>query len=227
VTEVAAAGANLNLVRDAAEIPGDQPALVLNWGGNSELPGHLVVLNQPEAVRASSDQVESLRRLGELAPRTVLNPEDATLLGSQRLVAKRRQGARGANKRVLSSQSPAGKLAGFDLYQEFLPRRREYRVSVLSGQVVSAYRKLPASEAENLRPRWRFEPLQQLPRPVAEIARRGAERIGLDYAGVDVVEDLDRRRVLCLEANAAPGMSADTLRSLYATVQQILRGTQE
>jgi glutathione synthase/RimK-type ligase-like ATP-grasp enzyme len=93
--------------------------------------------------------------------------------------------------------------------------------------VVSAYRKLPASEAEaeNLRPRWRFEPLQQLPRPVAEIACRGAERIGLDYAGVDVVEDLDSRRVLCLEANAAPGMSAETLRGLYATVQQVLRGT--
>src|SRR2546426_456108 len=103
------------------------------------------------------------------------------------------------------------------------------RVSVLSGHVVSAYRKLPVSEAEveNLRPRWRFEPLLHLPRPVAEVARRGAERIGLDYAGVDVVEDLDSGRVLCLEANAAPGMSADTLRSLYATVQQVLRGTQE
>jgi glutathione synthase/RimK-type ligase-like ATP-grasp enzyme len=228
VTEVAAAGANLHLVHDAAEIPSDRPALVLNWGGNNQLPGHLVVLNQPEAVRVSSDQVESLRRLGDLAPRTVLNPEDAILLGSERVVAKRRQGARGSNKRVLPADSPAGELAGFDLYQEFLPRRREYRVSVLSGQVVSAYRKLPApeTEAENLRPRWRFEPLQHLPRPVVEIARRGTERIGLDYAGVDVVEDLDSGRVLCLEANAAPGMSADTLRSLYNTVQQVLRGSQ-
>ncbi len=229
VTEVAAAGANLHLVRDAGEIPSNQPALVLNWGGNSQLPGHLVVLNQPEAVRVSSDQVESLGRLGELGPRTVLNPEDVALLGSQRLVAKRRQGARGANKRVLSAASPGGELAGFDLYQEFLPRRREYRVSVLSGQLVSAYRKLPPSETEveNLRPQWRFEALQQLPRSVAETARRGAERIGLDYAGVDVVEDLDSGRVLCLEANAAPGMSADTLRSLYASVQQVLRGAQE
>jgi glutathione synthase/RimK-type ligase-like ATP-grasp enzyme len=39
--------------------------------------------------------------------------------------------------------------------------------------------------------------------------------VGLDYAGVDVVEDLQTGRVLCLEANAAPGMSAETLRSLY------------
>jgi hypothetical protein len=228
VAEVAAAGANLHLVREAAEIPTDQPALALNWGGNSQLPGHLVVLNQPEAVRVSSDQVESLRRLGELAPRTVLNPRDVTLLGTDRVVAKRRQGARGSGKRVLAANSPTGELAGFDLYQEFLPRRREYRVSVLSGQVVSAYRKQPAREAEtdDLRPQWHLEPLQRLPRAVAETARRGAERIGLDYAGVDVVEDLENGRVLCLEANAAPGMSADTLRSLYAAVQQALRRAQ-
>ena len=100
------------------------------------------------------------------------------------------------------------------------------RVSVLSGRLVSAYRKQPAPDAspENLRPHWRFEGVRELPRAVADTARRAAERIGLDYAGVDVVEDLDSGRVLCLEANAAPGMSADTVRSLYASVQRILSG---
>jgi glutathione synthase/RimK-type ligase-like ATP-grasp enzyme len=58
---------------------------------------------------------------------------------------------------------------------------------------------------------------------VLETAREGARRIGLDYAGIDVVQDLDSGRVLCLEANAAPGMSPETLRSLYASVQQVLR----
>jgi len=33
-------------------------------------------------VRIASDQVESVRRLGELAPRTVLRPQDMHLLGS-------------------------------------------------------------------------------------------------------------------------------------------------
>jgi D-alanine-D-alanine ligase-like ATP-grasp enzyme len=47
--------------------------------------------------------------------------------------------------------------------------------------------------------------------------------VGLDYAGVDVVEDRSSGHVYCLEANAAPGMSEDTVRSLYSQVQQTLR----
>jgi glutathione synthase/RimK-type ligase-like ATP-grasp enzyme len=56
------------------------------------------------------------------------------------------------------------------------------------------------------------------------VAREGARRVGLDYAGVDVIEDLQTDRVYCLEANAAPGMSAETVKSVYAHIQQTLRG---
>jgi hypothetical protein len=227
VQAVAGEGARLHLIRDAAEIPRDgEPPLVLNWGGSDELPAGLVALNRPAAVRTSSDQVESLHRLAELAPRTVLNPEDLGLLGSDQVVAKRRQGARGSGKAVLGSDSAPGQLAGYDLYQEFIPERREYRISVLSGRVVSAYLKRAAegSAPADLRPEWSFERLQSLPRAALETAREGAHRIGLDYAGVDIVEDLRSGRFYCLEANAAPGMSEETLRGLYAQVQQSLRG---
>jgi len=59
------------------------------------------------------------------------------------------------------------------------------------------------------------------------VAREAATRIGLDLAGVDVIEDLRTGRVLCLEANSAPGMSADTLQSLYSNVQRMVRGRME
>ncbi len=225
VRAVAGQGADLHLVHDVAEIPRDRPCLVLNWGSDQGLPQDLVLLNRPEAVRVSADQVESLRRLGELAPRTVLNPQDVHLLGGQQVVAKRRLGTRGSGKRVLSAESGSQELAGYDLYQEFLARRREYRVSLLSGRVVSAYLRRPpeGTRPEDLRPAWTFERATTLPSSVVAAARSVARRIGLDYAGVDVVQDLDSGRVLCLEANAAPGMSEETLRSLYGTLQQILR----
>ena len=100
------------------------------------------------------------------------------------------------------------------------------RVSVLSGRVASAYLKRPSEGAspEDLRPGWSFERAEALPRAVAATAREAARRIGLDYAGVDVIEDLRTGRVYCLEANAAPGMSEDTLRSVYGHIQQTLRG---
>ncbi len=228
VEAVAGQGAQLRLVHDAAEIPrdGNPPPLVINWGGSDQLPTDLVALNRPEAVRISSDQVESLRRLGELAPRTVARPDETGLLGSERVVAKRRHGARGSGKAVIWADAAWSERARYDLFQEFIPQRREYRVSVLSGRVVSAYLKQPPEGAspEDLRPGWSFERAQVLPRSVAASAREAARRIGLDYAGVDVIEDAHTGRVYCLEANAAPGMSEDTLRSLYSHIQQTLRG---
>jgi glutathione synthase/RimK-type ligase-like ATP-grasp enzyme len=200
--------------------------LILNWGSVKPLPQEAVALNQPEAVRVASDQVESLGRLRELAPRTVVNPGDLALLGSNQVVGKRRHGSRGSGKALLPADGPQAERAGYDCFQEFIPDRREYRVSVLSGRIVSAYLKRPPEGAtpDDLRPAWSFERSQVIPRSVAAVAREGARRVGLDYAGVDVIEDLQTGRVYCLEANAAPGMSAETVKSVYAHIQQTLRG---
>ncbi len=229
VEAVAAEGARVHLVQTPSDIPRDDPMpLVLNWGYAEPLPRDVVSLNRPDAVQIASDQVEALRRLGELAPRTVVNPQDLALLGSDRAVAKRRRGSRGRGKAVIACDRAADNAAGFDLYQEFIPNRREWRVSVLSGRIVSAYLKEPPSgaAADDLHPGWTHRRTDVLPRAVARTAREAANRVGLDYGGIDVVEDLDNGRVLCLEANAAPGMSLDTLRGLYGQIQQTLRGRQ-
>jgi glutathione synthase/RimK-type ligase-like ATP-grasp enzyme len=97
-------------------------------------------------------------------------------------------------------------------------------VSLLNNRIVSAYLKRPpaGTPADDLRPDWSFERVDVLPRAVVSSAREATHRIGLDYAGVDVIED-PNGRTYCLEANAAPGMSEQTLRSLYAHVQQVVR----
>jgi len=227
VSEVASQGARIHVVRDASEIPSTEPPpLILNWGSTHTLPQGAIALNQPDAVRIASDQVESIRRLAQLAPRTVANPEDIGLLGSDRVVAKRRHGTRGSGKAVLALAGPPNERAGYDLFQEFIPDRREYRVSVLSGRIASAYVKQPpeAATPEDLHPAWTFERAQVIPKAVAVVAKEAARRVGLDYAGVDVIEDLHTGRVYCLEANSAPGMSQDTVKSVYAQIQQALRG---
>jgi hypothetical protein len=227
VEELQGQGAQIRVATDPWEVTADgPPSLVINWGSDRTLPQDVVALNRPEAVRTSADQVECLRRLGELAPRTVLNPQDIALLGTGAVVAKRRSGMQGHGKRVLPADSPASERAGYDLFQEFVPDRREYRVTLLNGRVVSAHLRRPAADtpADELSPNWTYQQLDTLPRSVARVAREAGRRVGLDLAGVDVLEDLHTGRVLCLEANSAPGMSSDTLRSLYAGVQQLVRG---
>lgn len=227
VQAIADHGANLHLVHDPAEIlrSAGTPPLVLNWGASDSLPADLVVLNRPDAVRIASDQVESLRRLGELAPRTVLRPDDLHLLQSERVVGKQRHGARGSGKAVIASDAPWSERVRYDLFQEFVTDRDEYRVSLLNGRVVSAYLKQPPAGADpqDLRPEWRHQLVQTLPAAVIATAREGARRIGLDYAGVDVIVDRHSGRTLCLEANAAPGMSEQTLGSLYSHLQRTVR----
>ncbi len=227
VQAIADQGANLHLVHDPAEIPrgGGAPPLVLNWGASDSLPADLVVLNQPQAVRIASDQVESLRRLGELAPRTVLRPDDLNLLQSEHVVGKQRHGARGSGKAVIQSDAPWSERARYDLFQEFITDRDEYRVSLLNGRVVSAYLKQPPAGTgpQDLRPEWTHQLVATLPASVVATAREGARRIGLDYAGVDVIVDRRSGRTLCLEANAAPGMSERTLSSLYSQLQRTVR----
>ena len=226
VSEVASQGARIQVVRDASEISSTEPPpLILNWGSTHTLPQGAIALNQPDAVRIASDQAESIRRLAQLAPRTVANPEDVGLLGSDRVVAKRRHGTRGSGKAVLALAGPPSERAGYDLFQEFIPDRREYRVSVLSGGIASAYVKRPPENArsDDLHPAWTFERAQVIPKAVAVMAKEAARRVGLDYAGVDVIEDLRTGRVYCLEANSAPGMSQDTLKRVYAQIQQALR----
>jgi hypothetical protein len=227
VQAIADQGANLHLVHDPAEIPraGGAPPLVLNWGASDPLPANLVVLNQPEAVRIASDQVESLRRLGELAPRTVLRPDDLNLLESEHVVGKQRHGARGSGKAVIGSDAPWSERARYDLFQEFVSDRDEYRVSLLNGRVVSAYLKQPpaGTDPQDLRPEWTHQLVATLPTSVVATAREGARRIGLDYAGVDVIVDRRSGRTLCLEANGAPGMSERTLSSLYSQLQRTVR----
>src|SRR6202035_3695586 len=154
VSEVASQGARIHVVRDASEIPSTEPPpLILNRGPTHTLPQGALALNQPDAVRIASDQVASIRRLAELAPRTVANPEDLQLLGSDRVVAKRRHGTRGSGKAVLALAGLPSERAGYDLFQEFIPDRREYRVSVLSGRIASAYVKRPpeATPRDDLR----------------------------------------------------------------------------
>src|SRR5262249_52990072 len=129
-------------------------------------------------------------------------------------------------KAVLSATASNRDHANYDLYQQFISDRSEYRISVLSDRVVSAYVKNQpeGSAPDDLRSDWRYERASVLPRAVVTAAREAAQRVGLDYAGVDVVEDRSSGRIYCLEANAAPGMSEDTVRSLYAHLQQALRG---
>jgi hypothetical protein len=86
-------------------------------------------------------------------------------------------------------------------------------VSVLNGRVVSAYTKQPPTGAnlEDLRPEWTHQLVTTRLAAVVATAREGARRIGLDYAGVDVIVDRRTgigRRYMTVTATMARAIAA-------------------
>lgn len=192
--------------------------VVVNWGFSEvSVPEGFRVVNGGGSAPVS-DKCECLRRLGDLAPRTARDWNQAALLG-ERVVGKQSKGAtRGAGKEVLDvgSEAAARRNYRYDLFQEFFPERDEYRVVLLGDSVLTAHSKnaVPGSLPEDLSPRREYVRLSELPRGVLEMAKEARRRVGVDLAGVDIVRDRRTGRWYVLEVNAAPGMSEATLRRL-------------
>ncbi len=85
----------------------------------------------------------------------------------------------------------------------------DLRAFVLQGKVLGAMRRFaPANEwRTNVSLGGRAEPVR-LDHEVEHLALAAARAVGAELAGVDMVEDMDRQRLVVLEVNAVPGWRA-------------------
>lgn len=218
-----AAGLGLRIVSSPDELP-DGIRLVANWGvaDTSAFAGSLrargVQLINAD-VSPISNKASALSLLGDLAPRTTRDPEQARQIFGSMAVAKRSlKSTRGGGKEVLDFNDEAGseRSLHYDLFQEFIPERDEWRVNVFGDKVLTAYSKnaVNGSPVTDLSPRRNYYRLSSLPNDVVQIALEARRRAGVDFAGVDVIRDRGTGRYYVLELNAAPGMSKETLSRL-------------
>ncbi|GEA15528.1 hypothetical protein E308F_17720 [Moorella sp. E308F] len=190
----------------------------INWGSGGTFGGG--VANRDTS--GAADKVEMLRRLGDLAPRSTFDVREAERLFGSRVVAKRASGSRGEGKEVVDLGTDEGRRRAYayDFFQEFIPERDEYRVTLFGEEVLTAHRKnaVPGSSPEDLAPERVYERVRRLPREAVEAAKEARRRCGLDLAGVDLIRDRRDGRWYVLEVNAAPGMGEETLARLVQVV---------
>ncbi|WP_338835848.1 hypothetical protein [Neomoorella thermoacetica] len=193
-------------------------AVHINWGNGGTFGEG--VANRDTS--GASDKVEMLRRLGELAPRSTFDVHEAERLFGSRVVAKMASGSRGEGKEVVDLGTDEGRRRAYayDFFQEFIPERDEYRVTLFGDEVLTAHRKnaVPGSNQEDLAPERVYERARRLPREAVEAAKEARRRCGLDLAGVDLIRDRRDGRWYVLEVNAAPGMGEETLARLVQVV---------
>jgi gamma-F420-2:alpha-L-glutamate ligase len=183
----------------------------------------VAMVNGSAAIEAVADKLHTLQILagaGLPVPRTILGkfPVDVAVVERELgfpVVVKTLKGTRGAGVLLCLNREQFGDLAslldgarpGEDfIFQQYIAEShgRDVRVLVIDGKAVAAMERRSADGGfkSNISlggVGTRFE----LPGPMANLAVRVADVLGLDVAGVDILFDADGYRVC--EANSSPG----------------------
>ena len=176
-------------------------------------------LNGSQAIAHSRDKYETratLLDLGLPVPRTIyvkdLDQISSSLdeLGVDQVVLKPREGTQGRGVILAESRSSAASILESLLYlnrevllEEYFAETRgcDLRLLVLGSEVVAAARRRAAEGdfRSNLHQGGQLEPIEVDP-DVGELARRATRGLGLEVAGVDILET--HRGPVLLEVNA-------------------------
>ena len=180
-------------------------------------------LNEPNAIAASRDkllahQLLARERIGMPTTAFANSPKDTkdliSLVGGAPVILKLLQSSQGKGVVLADSRKAAESLVdafrGLDahfLLQEFVAEAagRDTRCFVIGNKVVAAIQR-QAAEGEfrsNLHRGGTAEAVR-LTREEREIARRAAQTIGLNVAGVDILRTSEGPKVL--EVNSSPGL---------------------
>lgn len=110
-----------------------------------------------------------------------------------------------------------------NLVQGYVPNKGDFRVLVLNGEVITAVRKIrdadsvvsnmsQGNEAEL------FDPDKE----VAEIAIKAAQTVGMEFAGVDIIEDQETGKRYVLEVNLSPQIYYTTKFSKFNVADRLI-----
>jgi len=180
------------------------------------------LLNNASAIARSRDKLAALQQLASASvriPRTVLARGGGDVrdlvaqVGGLPAILKLIQGTQGVGVMIAHSAAEVESILGtlWDLGQEILlqefiaeSRGRDIRALVVGDRVVGAMRReAPRGEFRSNLHRGGFGSSVQLAADYAEAAVRAAQVIGLDVAGVDLLESNEGPKVV--ELNSSPG----------------------
>lgn len=206
---------------------------ILNWG-STELPEEVLkcrVINAPERVAISVNKLSAFnafRDAGVSIPDFYTNRREAlTQVQNGAMVFARTQlRAHSGNGIVIMDPDHEDTWAvEASLYVKYIPKKNEYRVHVMNGEVIDVQRK---GLKEELRGReginWKVQNLangfiyvrndgRQPPNAVTETALAAVRALGLDFGAVDVIWNERQGRAYALEINTAPGLVGTTVTS--------------
>lgn len=210
--------------KDRLQAVGGAYAQFLNWGCSSAaFPEGKRVFNPPAAVLMAVDKVRFFRNFGDLSRIPyATNIGDAERLFEEHRRVVCRAIARGCGGAGIVVAASADALVDAPLYTAYIPKRDEYRVHVVAGEVILVQQKRalrvspPTGEGRLIRNHdngWVFVVHNVEPPPAAllESCLALTSAMGLDYCGIDCMVGTKDGLPYILEVNTAVGLESPEL----------------
>ena len=205
--------------------------IAVRWGG-AEWPEFedARTVNKSAAIRLASSKLSSFKRLAEAdvaIPRFSTSRSTAAEWGTT-VFGRTSQGFQG---RGIHVYRPGAALGQHELFTEFIPNEREYRLHVCGGVVISVQRKyLERPELngqgfiKNHDHGYVFKtPEKDLNTSRKEAAVAAVAALGLDFGAVDMVIGEDGKEYV-LEVNTAPSLSPMRVEQYASALKKVLHG---
>lgn len=217
---------------------------VINWG-SSQLPEQVTrgsrIINTPETVELAADKLRTFKNFaqyGDAAPRfpsytTSLDTAVDWLRQGKFVFARTMlRGHSGAGISIMDPEHEDTWYTRAPLYVLYVPKKEEYRVHIVSGNVIDTQRKglqaeLVGREDVNFKvrnlangfiyARNNINP----PEDITVQALKAMAVSGLDFGAVDVIYNEQQRKAYVLEINTAPGLTGTTVEN-YANALALL-----
>lgn len=206
---------------------GSKDKVVINWG-SSQLPEEVrkcMILNEPEYVEIACNKLKFFEAMeGKVnIPEYTTDSEEAldwvnngiTIVGRNILTGNSGKGIVLIDDEKNLLQNPC------KLYVKYIPKKDEYRVHVINGEVVGVRRKALKSGLDKGIVNWKIRNLDNgfifqmndfTPEPeVLEESVKVFSALPLDFGAVDVIYNKYRKKAYVLEVNTAPGLEGSTI----------------
>lgn len=223
---------------------------VINWGC-SELPFNIthecLVLNQPHKVKLAANKLEAFNKFQEWNnlpegamqeghsinyPQFTEDAQDVQAwLDNERTAVVRHKltGHSGEGIEIISGDV---EIPAAPLYVQYIKKKYEYRVHVMSGEVVDVQRKARSKDVPDEQVNWQVRNHAngfiyaregfETPQSVEDQACLAVEALGLDFGAVDIIWNEKEQKPYVLEVNCAPGLTGQTLEGYVNRFKELL-----
>ena len=219
--------------------------VVINWGMGNALPAEVMrcpVLNKPEAVSRAINKITSFERFIANRVRTPQFTRDRQTAsqwltnGATVYCRLTSEGSDGQGLKVVQpnvearSTSDHPPLPSAQFYTKGIRIANEYRVNVLGSEVLTYQKKVRRTDVtthnELVRTTdggWGFDVVeeQHVPPTIDGEAIAAVAALGLDFGGVDIVEDI-ARNVYVLEVNTAPHLTPYSAEKFASAIKEFV-----